>query len=47
MVVSFMSLTDVLIKEEESLLSANTHIFKVGEITFPEVRLVPQGQDHS
>ena len=44
MLLSFMSLTDVLIKEEESLFSANTQVFKVGDVTFPKLQLGPQGQ---
>lgn len=41
MALSFLSLTDVLIKEGESLFSANTYIFKVEGITFPKLQLAP------
>lgn len=47
MALSFISLTDVLIKEGESLFSANTHIFKVRELTFPKLQLAPWGQEPS
>lgn len=45
MALSFYESHRCLDQGEELLFSANTYIFKVREITFPRVQLVPEGRE--